>query len=126
MGKCKINSLVCFVLLQISPYAAVSGSADGTVRLWDLLTGSCVHKVRSHDGTIVGLTCTEAYIISSGLDDRLCVWERKRGHLLYSVDMETSCGSTMAMLNSNFLVTGGEVGFLLILISLSLHVIYYS
>ena len=57
----------------------------------------------------MSLTCTDSYIISSGLDDKMCVWERKRGHLLYSVDMETSCGSSMAMLNNNFLVTGGEV-----------------
>ena len=87
----------------------MSGSADGSIRLWDLLTGHCVHKVKGHDGAIVSLTCTDAYIISSGLDDKMCVWERKRGHLLYSVDMETSCGSSMAMLNTNFLVTGGEV-----------------
>ena len=98
-----------FYYFQCPPYAAVSGSADGSIRLWDLLTGTCVHKVKGHDGTVVSLTCTDVYIISSGLDDKMCVWERKRGHLLYSVDMETSCGSSMAMLNNNFLVTGGEV-----------------
>ena len=99
-------------MFQCAPYAAVSGSADGTIRLWDLLTGHCVHKVIGHDGTIIGLTCTDSYIISSGLDDKMCVWDRKRGQLLYSVEMETSCGSSMSMLCKNFLVTGGQVSSL--------------
>ncbi|XP_053374079.1 sterol regulatory element-binding protein cleavage-activating protein-like [Mercenaria mercenaria] len=102
------GSITCLCLDKCAPYAAVSGSADGTIRLWDLLTGHCVHKVIGHDGTVVGLTCTDSYIISSGLDDKMCVWERKRGHLLYSVEMETSCGSSMSMLSKNFLVTGGQ------------------
>lgn len=102
------GSITCLYMDKCTPYAAVSGSADGTIRLWDLLTGHCVHKVIGHEGTVVGLTCTDAYIISSGLDDKMCVWERKRGHLLYSVEMETSCGSSMAMLNPNVLVTGGQ------------------
>lgn len=97
------------VVLQCPPYAAVSGSEDGTIRLWDLLTGHCVHKVRGHERTVVGLICTDMYVISSGLDDKMCVWERKRGHLLYTVEMDTSCGTSMAMLCNNFLVTGGQV-----------------
>ncbi|XP_060568692.1 sterol regulatory element-binding protein cleavage-activating protein-like [Ruditapes philippinarum] len=102
------GAITCLYLDKCAPYAAVSGSADGTIRLWDLLTGHCVHKVIGHEGTIVGLTCTDTYIISSGLDDKMCVWDRKRGQLLYSVEMETSCGSSMSMLCKNFLVTGGQ------------------
>lgn len=102
------GSITCLYLDKCAPYAAVSGSADGTIRLWDLLSGTCVHKVIGHDGTVVGLTCTDSHIISSGLDDRMCVWQRKRGYLLYTVEMETSCGSSMSLLNSHFLVTGGQ------------------
>ncbi|XP_052246747.1 sterol regulatory element-binding protein cleavage-activating protein-like [Dreissena polymorpha] len=102
------GAISCLYLDKCTPYAAVSGAADGTIRLWDLLTGHCVHKVKGHEATVMGLTCTDTYIISSGLDDKLCVWERKRGHLLYSVEMETSCGTSMAILCNNFVVTGGQ------------------
>jgi len=57
----------------------------------------------------VGLICTDMYVISSGLDDKLCVWERKRGHLLYTVEMDSPGGTSMSMLCNNFLVTGGQV-----------------
>ncbi|KAL4222496.1 hypothetical protein ACF0H5_018535 [Mactra antiquata] len=102
------GGITCLYLDKCAPYAAISGSADGTIRLWDILTGHCVHKVIGHEGTVIDVTCTDMYMISSGIDDKMCVWERKRGHLLYSVQMETSCGSSISMLGCNFLVTGGQ------------------
>ena len=65
----------------------MSGSADGSVRLWDLLTGTCVYDFKGHDGSIVSLIATLHYIVSLGLDDKICVWERSRGQLLHSLEM---------------------------------------
>ncbi len=75
------------VLLQGIPLAAASGSEDGSVRLWDLLTGACVHKLEGHYGMVVSLTCTPMYVVSTGMDDRLCIWERCKGHLLHWIQM---------------------------------------
>ena len=71
-----------------APHAAISGSEDGDVRVWDLLTGACVHKLQGHEGSrVTCVTSTQNYIISSGVDDRLCVWDRCKGHLLHWVQM---------------------------------------
>ena len=35
---------------QDAPAGAVSGAMDGTVRLWDLLSGVCLHKLEEHKG----------------------------------------------------------------------------
>ena len=74
--------------LQMSPLAAASGAEDGSVRLWDLLTGACVHKLDSgHHGRVTALTCTLTHVVSAGLDNRLCIWQRWNGHLLHWLHM---------------------------------------
>lgn len=98
----------CLCLDKCPPYAAVSGSTDGTIRLWDLLNGHCVHKISAHEGSVVGLQCSDVHIISSALDDRMCVWDRKRGQLLYSVEIDTAYSTSIMMISNNFLIIGGQ------------------
>ncbi|KAK3101013.1 hypothetical protein FSP39_000257 [Pinctada imbricata] len=90
------------------PFHAASGDSDGTVRLWDLHTGSCLHKTRVHDGAIVALTCTAKHTICSGLDDRLCIFDRVRGNVVHVLEMDPCSNNSMALLTSNLLVTGGQ------------------
>ena len=88
IGMCLLK-LVYLLLCphQVSPYAAASGSEDGTVRLWDMLTGTCIHKLQGHSLAVTALTCTEMYVVSTGLDDRLCIWERCKGHRIHWIQM---------------------------------------
>ena len=74
-------------MAQIPPFYAASGDADGTIRLWDLQAGTCLHKVKGHDGAVVAINSTDKYVLSSGLDDTLCIWDRKRGSILHSLDL---------------------------------------
>lgn len=75
------------MILQVPPFYAASGDADGSVRLWDLRAGNCLHKVKGHDGAVVAINSTEKYVISSGLDDKLCIWDRNKGSILHSLDL---------------------------------------
>ncbi|KAL5006353.1 hypothetical protein ScPMuIL_015159 [Solemya velum] len=101
-------SVTALCLDKYTPYAAASGSADGTIRVWDLLTGTCVHKIVADSDTILKIVCTNNYIISCGMADRLCVWERNRGSLVHSFDLEPCGASCIALLNNNLMVTGGQ------------------
>ena len=67
------------------PSNACSGSQDGMMCTWDLLTGACVYSIQAHDGSLVNLAYSTNYIISMGSDERLCVWERLQGHLINSI-----------------------------------------
>lgn len=67
------------------PSSACSGSQDGMMCTWDLLTGACVYSIQAHDGALLSLAYSSNYIISMGSDDRLCVWERFQGHLINSI-----------------------------------------
>ncbi|XP_041365861.1 sterol regulatory element-binding protein cleavage-activating protein-like isoform X2 [Gigantopelta aegis] len=101
-----VSNVTALCLDKCPPYAAASGSADGSVRLWDLLTGTCVYDFKGHDGSIVTLTATLHYIISLGLDDKICIWERSRGQMLHSLEMEQCC--SLSLLTNNLLVAGGQ------------------
>ena len=85
MKRYIVTAVLCH---QMTPLAAASGAEDGTVRLWDLLTGACVHKLDSgHHGRVTALTCTLTHVVSAGVDNRLCIWERWNGHLLHWLHM---------------------------------------
>lgn len=49
------------------------------------LTGTCMYSIQAHDGAINSLTYSASYVISLGVDERLCVWERFQGHLLNTI-----------------------------------------
>lgn len=85
-----------------------SGSQDGMLCVWEVVTGACVYSVQAHDGVITTLTCTTSYILSLGGDDKLCVWERFQGHLLNTLQMTQMYCSSMVMLTNKFLITSRQ------------------
>lgn len=84
---------------------AGSGSQDGLLCVWDLITGACIYKLEAHDDSIVSLAYSPSYIISLGLDERLRVWERFQGHLLNTINVIHPY-SSLLMLTPSLLVTG--------------------
>uniref|UniRef100_H2Z5K6 Sterol regulatory element-binding protein cleavage-activating protein n=1 Tax=Ciona savignyi TaxID=51511 RepID=H2Z5K6_CIOSA len=92
---------------------AVSGSSDGTVRLWDLLTGLCLHKMEEHSGSITAVQCSTSHVLSVAQDDRLCIWSRRSGMLLQVTKLDPGCSSALSLLGENWCVTGGSGSLLL-------------
>lgn len=71
--------------LYLQTMVLASGGQDGTICLWDVLTGSRVGLMHGHRGDITSLLCTASYVISSGLDDVISIWDRSSGIKLYSI-----------------------------------------
>lgn len=46
-----------------------------------------MYSVQSHDGGVLGITCSASYVISIGQDDKICVWDRFHGHQLNSIQI---------------------------------------
>ncbi|GAB1599283.1 sterol regulatory element-binding protein cleavage-activating protein-like [Argonauta hians] len=106
------GSITALYLDKGPPFSAASASTDGTVRLWDLLTGFCIHKLCSYEQPITALTCSLQYVVSQDQDYHLCVWDRIRGQLLYNLQLEPGLYSQqMALLTEKLLLLGGQ-GFL--------------
>ncbi|GJN88517.1 hypothetical protein Rhopal_001483-T1 [Rhodotorula paludigena] len=60
-----------------------SGSNDGTIRLWSLLTGACVHVLSGHDSFVYSLApipdALGGGLVSGGEDRTLRVWRAADG-----------------------------------------------
>jgi len=66
---------------------AASGSEDCSVRVWDVDSGTCRHKLTGHSSTVTGLALTAAHVASVALDDRLCIWQTGSGRLLHCIQL---------------------------------------
>jgi WD40 repeat protein len=63
---------------------AVSGGGDGTIRLWDVQSGTCLRELRGHGGG-VGSVCLSAdgrRVLSSSRDGTIRLWEVDTGTCL--------------------------------------------
>ncbi|KAJ9527505.1 hypothetical protein QJQ45_025765 [Haematococcus lacustris] len=55
-----------------------SGSADNTVRVWDMAAGSCTHTLEGHTSCIAGVTLSpDGKVLVSGSDDKTIRWVYK-------------------------------------------------
>lgn len=81
-----------------------SGSQDGLLCVWDLVTGACMYSIQAHDGAIVSLVCSSSYVISMGTDERLYIWERFQGNLLNTINVPYVYTSLL-MLTPSLLIT---------------------
>jgi WD40 repeat protein len=62
----------------------ISGSQDGTLKIWNLNTGKLVRKIAAHDGSInaISTTLDGLQVISGSHDKTLKVWNLKTGELV--------------------------------------------
>ncbi|XP_037088902.1 LOW QUALITY PROTEIN: sterol regulatory element-binding protein cleavage-activating protein-like [Pollicipes pollicipes] len=93
---------------RAEPAAGGSGSAEGTLSVWDLTSGLCMYSVPAHDGAVTSLNYNASYILSTGGDERLCVWERFQGHLISTIQLTHAYCSQVILLTANLLVTSRQ------------------
>ncbi|XP_076652872.1 SREBP cleavage activating protein [Halictus rubicundus] len=106
-GHC--GPISCLFIDRMSPMTSGSGSQDGLLCVWDLLTGTCMYSIQAHDGAVAAITCSVSYVISIGTDERLCVWERFQGHLLHTLPAHRSAYSLqLVMLTHHLLITSNQ------------------
>ena len=76
------------VVLTPDAQQVVSGSADGTVRVWDLASGALLRTMGSRTGriTCVVVTPDGKQIVSGSWDKTIQIWDLASGQLLRSVE----------------------------------------
>ncbi|XP_050301883.1 sterol regulatory element-binding protein cleavage-activating protein [Anthonomus grandis grandis] len=110
-GHC--GPITCMFIDRVCPATSGSGSQDGMVCVWDLLSGTCMYSTQAHDGAVISLTYSASYVISLGMDERLCVWERFQGHLLNTILVGQVFSNHVLMLASHLVVTGKNGGLVI-------------
>lgn len=101
-GHC--SPITCLFVDRFQSGTGGSGSQNGLLCVWDLLTGVCMYNIEAHDGAITSLACAPSYVISLGIDERVCVWERFQGNLLSAINISNAY-SNLLMLTPSLLVT---------------------
>ena len=79
--------------------AAVSGSWDKTLRLWDLRTGHCLRTFEGHNSgvTAVAITPDGRAAVSAGGDKTLRLWDLSTGHCLRTLEGHSSGVAAVAI-----------------------------
>ena len=96
---------------------AVSGSADRTIRIWDLVSGEIVRRLKGHtdDVNVVAITPDGKRIVSGSDDKSIRVWTRSGqvtkldGHTRYVWALVTSADSSHVLSAQAFARSGGNL-----------------
>lgn len=99
------------ILLQADEQTATAQTAseDGVIRLWDLLTGACIHKLTGLIGPVLNLQISSNYIAASSLESLICVWDKSNGRMLHSIHKtNSSYTGAIAILADSLLISGGR------------------
>jgi WD40 repeat protein len=62
---------------------AISASHDGTLRVWDLASGTCARTLPGHTDRVLGVAVTgDRRVVSASADGTLRVWDLRSGRCL--------------------------------------------
>ena len=68
------DAVLC--VMQLADGRIVSGSDDGSLRVWDNVTGRCIQQLTDHtDGVECVIQLADGCIVSGNMDKSLRVWE---------------------------------------------------
>jgi WD40 repeat protein len=81
------TAYVTSVALSPADGTAVSGGADGTVRVWEVRTGRCLRILTGHTGAVtsVGVTADGERAVSAGQDGSVRLWRMSSGECLHAL-----------------------------------------
>lgn len=89
----------------------VSGSEDGTLRIWDVESGELLRTLEVHKSMIGDVAVLDdRRVISIDYRGVLCVWDVESGEKLSSIEMSRFESSCMAVLQDGRVISGSSIG----------------
>jgi WD40 repeat protein/serine/threonine protein kinase len=85
------SAFVQSVDIQSDLRMIVSGSTDGSVKVWDLDTGEIIHNLEGHNGDVTSVTFSPdgRYIASGAYDFMALLWDVQTGELVRGFEGHT-------------------------------------
>ena len=88
------------------PNCAISGSRDGTQRVWDLDSGECVHVLRGHSASVRCGAVNGTLAVSGSYDGTARVWDVATGECKLFLNGHTAQVYSVVF-NDKYICTGG-------------------
>ncbi len=95
----------------------VSGSADGTVKEWDVLKGTETLSINAHDGWVrtVAYNHNSTLIASGGDDGKINIWNRSNGQLQNTIIAHSKWLENLSFSpDGKYVASGGHDNYLII------------
>ncbi|MEU8122279.1 protein kinase [Spirillospora sp. NPDC049024] len=92
------------------------GSEGGTVRLWDLASGRCLHALPAHPGGLAGgvsavaLSPCGRFMASAGADGALLLWDVRAGRVLHRFEDHPSRVASLGFSEDGSLLVSATEG----------------
>lgn len=83
---------------------------DGTVRIWNLNTGQCIHTLTGHTSLVGLLGLSPTHLVSAAADSTLRIWDPNTGELQHTLAAHT--GAITCFQHDEFKVLSGSDGTL--------------
>ncbi|KST69438.1 NACHT and WD40 repeat domain-containing protein [Mastigocoleus testarum] len=87
------------VYLSRDDKLAISGSADKTIKFWNVQTGNCIKTFEGHTNTVssVVLSHDNSFVISGSFDKTLKIWDVETGECLSTLDEHQDAVRSVAL-----------------------------
>lgn len=95
-------------------HLCVTGSADNTLRVWDLFTGSCIMKLCGHSKPITCIVAIQNEIISASKDKTIRIWDIETGACKKTIQCQSGEINTIATQPNGLCavaIDNGTIGF---------------
>ena len=113
-GKPKRRSRAIPTAVAVTPDGrhVVSGSADHTLRVWDLATGETKTTLQGHTSwvTAVAVTPDGRHVVSGSADHTLRVWDLKDGKEILTFTGDGEVSACIAAQDNRTIVAGDDFG----------------
>ena len=91
---------------------AVSGSADKSVKVWNIQDQVLIHTLTRHEKAISSVFVLKGKIFSASQDRTIKIWYVKTGELIHSINGVSGVVNFIEILNNEFLLTCNNFGTL--------------
>jgi WD40 repeat protein len=103
------DSILCLVFNPTNPQQLISGSADQTIKIWDLAHQKATHTLRGHQdmGFSLAVHPLGKTLISSSKDKTLKLWNLQTGELVKTLMIESWIRNILVGTDTDTFICGG-------------------